>query len=122
MRFFSLSLSRGRSLKTQFIIMSSSTNGSLNSVDDIGYCRGSRKEKLAMLESKCNPIQSKSNPNLCKDKVPSSSLKANATQWVESAGFEPGSHDSKLSLYQGQNLAKPFNKKHYFYFGRRSMK
>jgi len=31
--------------------------------DDLGYCRGSRKEKIAMLESKCRP-QQQSSPDL----------------------------------------------------------
>lgn len=42
---------------------SSSSPSHTTSPDDLGYCRGSRKEKLAMLESKCRP-QQQSNPDL----------------------------------------------------------
>ena len=36
---------------------STSGNGNNNPPDDLGYCQGSRKEKAAMLESKCKPQQ-----------------------------------------------------------------
>merc|ERR1712038_2201738 len=50
----------------------SSLESSRSDLNDLGYCQGSNKEKMAMLESKCRsqqPQQSNSNPDLCDDEV-----------------------------------------------------